>query len=193
MLKKIRNLVHRIAENRASSIVKRILPLVTGTGPILDFGCGAGHVVFQISLETGRCTHFLDVRSYPFIHPKVKVEIYDGSTIPYPDNFFETSFVIFTLHHTKNPTALLGEIVRVTSDNIIICEDLLKSRRLIFKEIIKDMISNCFYTKITMQYRTEEEWECLFEDCALRIVKKIYFNSNWFLRMKHVGWRLQIS
>ncbi len=193
MLEKVHNFSHRKANKRARLMVKKILPLITGIGPALDFGCGMGHIGFQIFLETGRKVHFLDIKNYPFTHPKVKVEVYDGGTIPYPDNFFETSFVMFTLHHTNNPKTLLSEIVRVTNGNIVICEDLLKSRKYIFKEVLKDMISNCCYLGITKQYRTEKEWEYLFEDYALQIVNKVYFDSKLLFRMNHVGWQLNIN
>ncbi len=185
----------KIRNQTAKSITRFILPLFKGSGNILDVGCGTAHLGFMLSKLTNREVAFLDIKKAPFTHPEVKVKLYDGGKLPFPDNYFETSMAVFTLHHTYDVGYVLKEIVRVTQGNIIIVEDLLKSKHFIdFTSIVlKDLITNYFYTKITFQYKTVPEWEKIFKNLNLTIKKEIYFESGSFLNLKHVAWLLDVN
>lgn len=189
----IKNYSLKIGNQRAKDITEFILPLFKGSGNILDIGCGSAHLGFMLSKLTKRKVEFLDIKKAPFTHPEVKVKLYDGKKLPFPDNFFETSMVVFTLHHTYDAVYVLKEMVRVTNRNIIIVEDLLRSKHFvdIASIVLKDLITNFFYTKITLQYKTVPEWKEIFKNLNLTIKKDIYFGSNSFLNLKHVAWLLE--
>jgi ubiquinone/menaquinone biosynthesis C-methylase UbiE len=178
---------------RAEEIGKQILPLLEGSGRVLDVGCGSAHLGFLISQSTNRQVEFLDVKRVPFVHPEVKVTLYDGKIIPYENRSFETSLAIFTLHHTQNAVQVLKEIVRVTSRYVVIVEDYLKSRNIInlSSVVLKDLIANGFYTNITFQYKTIPEWQDVFTDLNLGIQKEVSFSSSSLLNLHHVGWLLE--
>jgi ubiquinone/menaquinone biosynthesis C-methylase UbiE len=193
MFTAIKNIGQRVGSNRANIFVKEILPWITGEGPILDIGCGVGHIGWQVSQATKRKVHFLDIRKYPFTHPEILVELYDGKNIPYSDKYFDTSLVIFTLHHTKSPIKILEEAIRVTSKNLIVFEDVLYSRKWLLAEIIKDLITNCLFTQITFEYRTEKQWEECFKNLNVKSLEKTHFESKWIVKMEHVGWLFQVT
>ena len=190
---KINSIVEGIATSRASDIVKKIQPLLQSDGKILDFGSGVGYIGYLISQMTGHDIIYLDVKQYPFTHPKAKPLLYNGTSIPLNDKSCDTALIMFVLHHTKYPIEALKEVIRVTNSRIIICEDMLISKRDVPIEIVKDIISNYFFTHITFSYKTEAEWEAIFDTLQLRINKKIHFETNpLFFSMKHIAWQLQI-
>ena len=190
MFKKLYERGQAIALKRAIELANPVLNWFTGEDKLLDFGCGVGHLGFDIAQESGHQLVSLDVRSYPFTHPCVQPEIYDGKTIPFSENTFNTTLVAYTLHHTRQPQDLLQEIVRVSRNRIVVCEDLLISRKHIPVEVIKDLISNYFCAHITFQYKTESEWEAIFEKLGLPIEDKVHFSSGEWLTFNHVSWLL---
>lgn len=181
----------KTAMDRAVALAAPVLPWFDGTGNLLDYGCGVGHLGYCISENSGRPITSLDVRAYPFSHPSLKVEIFDGKTIPYPDNYFDMALVAYTLHHTSRPADVLEEIVRVTKGKIVVSEDFLKNRRHVPLEAIKDIVSNYFYAHITLQYKTVRQWEDIFNELGLSIKDRIFHNSGTWIRFKHVSWLLQ--
>jgi ubiquinone/menaquinone biosynthesis C-methylase UbiE len=180
----------KIAFNRATELAQPVLEWFSGNGRLLDFGCGVGHLGYVISEQSGQKLTSLDVERFPFTCPEAEVEIYDGIAIPYPDNHFDTTIVAYTLHHTNDPVGLLKEIARVTNRQIVVCEDYLISRKHIPIEVIKDVISNYFVAHITMQYRTEDEWEEIFDDLKFTINNKRRFSSGNLMHFEHIAWQL---
>lgn len=192
MLKLVCKCAQKIACDRASAITREMLPLIDGDGPILDLGCGVGHVGFEVAEATHREVCFLDVRKYPFTHPKVSVQLYDGEKIPYENHFFDISLAIFTLHHTRDARETLREMVRVTVRNLIVFEDMLPTRKLLLFQILKDMLNNYFFEGPALQHKTEEEWESLFAELKLEVLRKIHFGTSSVTKCQHVGWLLKI-
>lgn len=146
-----------------------------------------GYVIAQ---KTHQQLVSLDVREYPMSHPAVKPVIFDGETIPYPDNSFDATIVAYTLHHTWHPEKVLKEIMRVTRNRIIVSEDLLKTRHHIPFEVLKDIVANCFSAHITMQYKTVGEWEEIFSQLGLITMERIFHSSKTLLHFNHVSWLL---
>lgn len=190
----INKYIFNVSIKRARQIVEPILPwLKEGAGTILDFGCGLGHVGYLISRATGRKITYLDVRKYPNTAPTVNLEVFDGKSIPFPNAHFDTTIIIFVLHHTPNPKASLEEVIRVSKNHILVCEDLLVSKNQVLSEVIKDTITNGFLPHMTLKYKTETEWEALFKDLGLTIEEKTYHESLFIFKFKHVSWLLSIE
>jgi ubiquinone/menaquinone biosynthesis C-methylase UbiE len=190
----LRNYINKLALQRVNPIIEPILPwLDDKQGKILDFGCGLGHIAFVISEKTKRQMTYLDVRKYPYACPGVKIEVFDGKTIPHPDKEFDTTLIIFVLHHVPNPAASLREVMRVSSSEIIICEDLVRSKKEMVSEAIKDTVANCFLPHMRMQYRIESDWEKMFTELGLKIKSKTYFNSRYIFNFNHVAWQLLVK
>ena len=133
---------------------------------------------------------YLDVKNYPYACPGVKVEVFDGKTIPYPDKAFDTTLIIFVLHHVPNPVASLREVMRVTSSDIILCEDWVRSKKEMVVEAIKDTVTNCFLPHMWMQYKLESDWEVMFAGLGLKIKNKTHFRSRYIFNFDHVAWQL---
>ena len=185
--------IQEIATKRAAVIVEAIVPwLMNKDGKILDFGCGLGHTGYLISLKTGRQVEYYDVRKYPYPPEGVEIKVFDGKKLPCDAREFDTTLVIFILHHVPSPADSLKEVARVSNRYILVCEDLLKSKGEIFVEAIKDGIANFFLPHMTLQYRIETDWEKMFEEMGFAIVEKTYFQTKYIFNFKHVAWLLSV-
>jgi 2-polyprenyl-3-methyl-5-hydroxy-6-metoxy-1,4-benzoquinol methylase len=82
---------------------------------VLDVGCGVGQVVARLN-EAGFEAHGVDV-SQPNIERASKVcgrcQLYDGKTLPFPDNHFAAAGALNVLEHVDEPEAFVRELVRV--------------------------------------------------------------------------------
>lgn len=187
----IRNLIKKSADIRARTLFAHLGPLLPKNGTLLDFGCGIGYFGYQVGKQTDCRLTYLDVKSYPFMNPEIRLQCYDGVTIPFPDDSFDYSMAVFTLHHTRNAKDCLKELVRVTRKQLIVSEDFIASPSHKYTEAVKDWVANCFMGSITMQYKQDAEWESLYSELGLTMVRKIHFSSSFlFLPFKHVVWVL---
>ena len=85
-------------------------------GRALDVGCGVGQVVGRLS-EAGYEAWGVDI-SEPNIERSRKFSerclLYDGTTLPFPDNHFDAVGALNVLEHVEKPEAFIKELVRVT-------------------------------------------------------------------------------
>jgi SAM-dependent methyltransferase len=87
---------------------------------VLDVGCGAGVTDAYLAARVGEL-HGADVsegllEAAAAANPQVRYRSFDGVTLPYEDDAFDTSFVICVLHHVDVDarTPLVRELQRVT-------------------------------------------------------------------------------
>src|SRR5436190_8646931 len=84
-------------------------------GRALDVGCGVGQVVARLQ-SAGYEAHGVDV-SEPNIERASKVSplcrLYDGKSLPFPDQHFDSVGALNVLEHVDQPEDFLREIVRV--------------------------------------------------------------------------------
>jgi SAM-dependent methyltransferase len=66
--------------------------------------------VTAVDVVDHRCTDF-------------PLELYDGTRLPFADNQFDISTLVFALHHAPDPRSLLLEATRVTRSALLIVED----------------------------------------------------------------------
>jgi ubiquinone/menaquinone biosynthesis C-methylase UbiE len=194
-MKKTPSALHKYVEKqalkRAQPMVPPILPWVLdGSGSILDFGCGLGHIACLLSEKSNRQMTYLDVKRFPYAC--ATVELFDGKSIPYPNLTFTTTLIIFVLHHVPDPAKSIREVMRVTNKEIIICEDLIRTKKEMVAEVVKDTVANYFFPHMTMKYKYEKDWEKLFTRLGVKISDKTYFNSRYLFRFDHVAWRLSL-
>jgi isopentenyldiphosphate isomerase len=80
----------------------------------------------------------LDINIYEETINKDKVQLYDGSNIPFENNSFDISILNLTLHHIPNNLKYFKEVLRVTKNRIILIEEtydnLLQKIHLIFRD-----------------------------------------------------------
>ena len=158
-------------------VLNDIGPFLKTGERVLDIGAGVGWPGELISKEKGVSMQLLDVED--FNRSNLPLIVYDGKNIPFPDNSFDSSLLIFVLHHCKDPLLVLKEAIRVTKKRIIIHEDTYTSPFGWVLACANDFISNSPFLlinplKINMaySYRKVVEWEEVFRDLGLRVVSK---------------------
>ena len=140
------------------------------SGTVLDVGCGDGLLASLIQQrKPGLTLTGIDVLVRKDTH--VPVTGFDGRTIPFPDNSFDSVMFVDVLHHTTDPMILLREAVRVTRGTIVIKDHTLKGLGAMQTLRFMDRVSNLRYNiSLPYNYLTEEQWRDAFADLGLRIV-----------------------
>lgn len=90
---------------------------------VLDVGCGEGYVLEELA-RRGLDAHGADIvdirrlRSCPF-------RLYDGLSLPYPDETFDLVMLNYVLHHVpdERKLQLLREAIRVSRAKVLVVED----------------------------------------------------------------------
>lgn len=82
------------------------------SGKMLDFGCGNKPYASLLNVEQHIGLDYDTEVSRKNIRNTVDV-FYDGKTIPFPDNYFDSAFSSEVLEHVFNPDDILPEIRRV--------------------------------------------------------------------------------
>ena len=139
----MRKLIENIIRKRTERIVNTFDGFINQGEKVLDIGAGGGWIGKEIKKRKGANIALLDI--IDFNRSCLKLTLYDGKNIPFSDNNFDVSLLIFTLHHCLDPLKILKEAKRVTKDKVIIIEDIPSSRSnkafLCFWDIITNLSS----------------------------------------------------
>jgi SAM-dependent methyltransferase len=98
-----------------------VLPLIPARAKVLEIGAGAGWQAKKLH-DQGFEVEAIDIEGNPYAADQAwTVRQYDGSHIPYPDDYFDVAFSSNVLEHVVNEEQLQSEIKRVLkSDGIAI-------------------------------------------------------------------------
>ncbi len=182
----MRKLIEKKIENRTRKIVNTFDKFINRDEKILDIGAGGGWIGKEIQNRKSASVTLLDV--IDFNQTNLKLILYGGKEIPFPDNYFDTSLLIFTLHHCLNPLKVLKETKRVTKEKIIIVEDVpgswINKIFLYFWDVIINLPSLIKPPgeNITFNFKTIFEWQKIFNDFQLKIIFQKEFQSNKLIR-----------
>ena len=112
------------ANGTASEIEKRLTDCdgyINKGDKVLDVGCGNGQFAHALGKRFSAHVEGVDVVDY--VNAPITVDIYDGVSLPFEDNQFDVIVLAFMLHHVANQEALFAEVMRCSSDRIIVFED----------------------------------------------------------------------
>lgn len=139
-----------------------LLEIGSGPGSILDIFRSHGHHV------TG-----LDIADNSY-RDDLKSDIYDGVTMPYPDQSFDCALLLTMLHHTPDPDAILREAMRV-SKRLIIIEDVYHTPFQAAYTKFTDSITNLEFIGHPHSNRTDAQWLAAIKALGLSVKHhKIY-------------------
>jgi SAM-dependent methyltransferase len=88
---------------------------------VLDVGCGTGDLSAHLQEMYGVRPSAVDVMD--FRQAQIPFQLFDGTSIPFPDKSFDHAVLSEVLHHSHDPMALLKECCRVAR-SIILFEDM---------------------------------------------------------------------
>jgi SAM-dependent methyltransferase len=95
--------------------------------------------------------------------PLAKVQLYDGSRIPFDDNTFDLAMCITVLHHIPDNEASLRELRRVAK-RVVVIEDLtVNTVNRYFTYFFDSLCNNDWFKSPPHTNRSDPEWRSLFQ------------------------------
>jgi ubiquinone/menaquinone biosynthesis C-methylase UbiE len=101
-----------VFRRRVRVLSERLADALPKDATVLDVGCGDG-LISKLIVERRPDVKIqgIDILIRPQTH--IPVTKFDGVKIPHPDESFEVVMFVDVLHHTDDPSMLLGEATRV--------------------------------------------------------------------------------
>jgi SAM-dependent methyltransferase len=136
---------------------------------VLDIGCGPGTIGGLIRQQNPTATvRGLEVAARPAC--AIAFDLYDGRTLPQPDNSVDVCMFVDVLHHTGNIAGLLEESCRVSRRHILIKDHLSESRWDYETLKFMDWVGNRPHgVALPYNYLSRREWQELFASCKLAL------------------------
>jgi SAM-dependent methyltransferase len=163
---------------------------------VLDIDSAEAYVPARLGARTGAWTCGVDIGLYRRAH--VPYVVYDGARLPFRDASFDTVLLLLTLHHCDAPEGVLEEAIRVTRRRLVVAESVYRTAIERFWIDLLDGPVNRFRHDGAMppalHVRRPDEWERLFETCALSIVATRWLGSAIERLVHHpVLWALDVA
>lgn len=89
---------------------------------VLDLGAGDGFVGEAAARDLDGEVILADV--VDFNQTDLPLVLYDGHRLPFDDGAFDTTLLLFVLHHAADPDAVLREARRVTRGRVVVLESI---------------------------------------------------------------------
>ena len=136
---------------------------------VLDVGCGDG-LLASLIMNDRPDVEISGIDVLARSQTKIPVSLFDGMTIPFPDNSYDAVMFVDVLHHTRDPMVLLREAVRVARKTILIKDHhlngLLAGPTLRFM----DYVGNARHgVSLPYYYWPEQKWLEAFSTLGVRV------------------------
>ncbi len=174
-----KNLIYQILKARAKDLAGMVSPHLKKDELLLDVG-PASCTVTEALINQGLRVFPLDVENYSIVDT-VLPTLYDGDRMPFSDNQFDTSLILFVLHHTPDPVKVLAEAKRV-SKKILILEDIVTSPTHKSLTAALDSLMNLEFYDQPHTNKSDEEWRIIFENLGLTVLAQEYKSSTIIMR-----------
>lgn len=123
------NIMDFLKRKRSEKIASWIEAYLNSGEKVVDIGAGDCFLSNSLRQRCGIEIFPVDIADYS--RSSIKTIIYDGKTIPFPDDYFDSALVLFVLHYVKDPLMVLREAQRVAKKRIIILQDVCTNRAVI--------------------------------------------------------------
>ena len=153
---------------------------------ILDLGGGTGEISDSLR-KLGHTTVLLDVHQH-----RPDTIVYDGVTIPWPDDSFQVCVCSFVLHHTTQAERLLGEMARV-APWILILEDLPDQGTIPALSYYLTQLHYVWFGQscdMVQHIHTDRKWRQLFARAGLTVWKSLDISETIVYPVPHRAYLL---
>jgi len=178
-----------MSKKQVIEMVAQLSPWVAAPGKtILDLGAGKGKIGELLAIKTEQKITLTDISDYNVTN--LPLIIYDGHRLPFQDKSFDTTIIVFVLHHLAHKQQLLKEVKRVTKQRILIVEDTPVTS---FAKIswwcwdhainILERLSHSTYDTVFDHPLTPKEWQAIFKQLNLSLIHVLKYRNWSELRM----------
>lgn len=178
--------INKLDRERSEKIIKDIEKHLKPTDRIIDIGSGSCNVSDLLIRKNFNVTP-VDVKDLSMVG-NIRPVIYDGKSLPFKDNHFDTALILFVLHHCEEPEKILLETIRV-SRRIIIMEDVYTNELHKLLTYAFDSILNQEFIDHPHSNKRDSDWKSLFKEFGLGVTSVKY--ENWYSIMKHATYCLE--
>ncbi len=165
--------------DRATIIAENLARHFSSQHRVLEIGAGKGHVARALQQAAQVDIKLVDVVDYN--ETELVLELYDGVQLPFRDQSFDYSLLIFVLHHTPDPLRVLREALRVSRCGVLVVENHVEgwARKQVTRVV--DSVPHWQYgVPICYHTHTIAEWHRLFEQLPARAELVTQFNLGFF-------------
>jgi ubiquinone/menaquinone biosynthesis C-methylase UbiE len=176
--------VHQwVMQQRAARKAQRLRPAVAALlgkdqrPRILDLGAGEGYVGVELAQAFHAEVALADV--VDMNRTDLPHVVYDGETLPWPDDAFDVTVLYFVLHHCAHPERVVQEARRVSRQGVIIVESTVSGRWQHRVLRIIDQAANRLRSGRKMaaqekdlRFRTPEAWRHLLQAQGATIIRE---------------------
>lgn len=186
--KPLRDFIFRLGAGRGVFFADTIDSYVKESEKLLDIGTGTGNVCAVLA-QRGYDVTPIDVEDLSFTD-EVTPTLYDGDTMPYKDDAFNTALLLTVLHHIPTPEATLDESARV-AHRVIIIEDIYSNRLHKWVTFFCDSLFNFEFKGHPHSNKTDAEWKALFKAKGYKLHAANYTKS--FVVFRHAVYVLDVN
>lgn len=160
-----------VFSRRTRVLAQHIANMLPENARVLDVGCGDGTIDSYIRNKRPDIDiEGIDVMLRPMTH--IPVSLFDGNRIPFDDDSFDTVLFVDVLHHTEEPSVLLGEARRVARRAIVLKDHTRNGFMAGYTLRIMDWVGNAHHNVVLpYNYWSEGQWLSAFESLGLNIEK----------------------
>ena len=143
--------------------------LIRRDASVLDVGSGDGRLARLVEDKRPDISiHGIDVR--PRRDAVIRIEAFDGKSIPYGEGSFDVVMFVDVLHHTNDPMILLHEAARVARQAILIKDHLLEGAFAYSTLRFMDWVGNARHdVALPYNYWTATQWKRAFDKLGIVI------------------------
>ena len=157
---------------RRARILARWVAMVAPAGELLDVGAGDGRLAAEVArLRTDVRVRGTDSHARP--NPAIPIDVCESGPLPYADRSFDAVMAIDVLHHTDDPSVLLGEMARVSRRHLIIkdhrCESGADRSVLRFMD---DVGNRRHGVRLPHVYWSQARWQEAFRALGLVVIRQ---------------------
>lgn len=171
--------------------MKHLAAYLDNSEMVLDIGAGDGGLANELQKKLNK-VNITGVDVYPQIKTYIPITIYDGKTLPYPDNSFDAVMINDVLHHDEHPDIILREARRV-SKNLVLIKDHYWNNSVDYN-LIKwvDHLGNSSYgVRLPYNYMKLDVWHEMFRVNKLQMIGQRTFRYNLLDPSRHVIFQLR--
>ena len=162
-------LVH---QRRTQVLSRHFAEVIPEGSEVLDVGCGDGLIASLVqAARPDLQIRGVDIAARPDTH--IPVTEFDGLSLPFGDDAFDTVMIVDVLHHADQPTTLLGEVARVAREAVVL-KDVTPLGPLSDATLrFMDWVGNARHG-VPLPYRffSQAEWRDAFASTGLRVVEQ---------------------